>query len=37
MKLKYIFRPYFTTVNGDKIYAKDYGHKTFRIPVYLKK
>lgn len=29
----YIFRPYITK-NGVRYYAKDYGKKAFRIPVY---
>jgi len=32
MKKKYIFIAW-TTVNGVKIYAKDYGKKAFRIEV----
>jgi hypothetical protein len=31
----YIFRAWIT-VNGVKLYAKDYGHKAWRIPVYKK-
>ena len=31
---KYIFRPYITKKDGTKIYAKDYGLRAFRIPVY---
>lgn len=27
----YIFRPWITTKNGEKIYAKDYGKRAFRI------
>ncbi len=30
---KYIFRPYFTTKSGKKVYAKWYGKKVFKIPV----
>lgn len=29
----YIFRPWITTKDGEKIYAKDYGKRAFRIPV----
>ena len=29
----YIFRTWTTTKDGEKIYAKDYGKKAFRIPV----
>jgi hypothetical protein len=28
---KRTFRPYFTTKNGRRIYAKDYGHKSWPI------
>lgn len=31
----YIFRPYITLRNGTRLYAKDFGHKAFRIPVYM--
>lgn len=30
---KYIFRPFITTKNGVKIYARQYGLKAFKIPV----
>jgi hypothetical protein len=30
---KYIFRPYFTTKSGKKVYAKTYGKKVFKIRV----
>lgn len=30
---RYIFRSWITTRDGEKIYAKDYGKKAFRIPV----
>lgn len=33
----YIFRAWITTKNGNRIYAKDYGKKAFRIWVELKK
>lgn len=29
----FIFRASFTTKNGKKVYAKDYGKKAFKIPV----
>jgi hypothetical protein len=31
--VRYIFRPYIT-VKGVKYYAKDYGKKAFKIPIY---
>jgi hypothetical protein len=31
----YIFRPWIT-VNGVKRWAKDHGHKAWRIPIYKK-
>lgn len=30
----YIFRPYITTKDGKRIFAKDYGHKAWKIPVF---
>ncbi len=30
----YIFRPWITKKDGTRIYAKQYGKKVFRIPVY---
>lgn len=33
MRERYIFRTWITLKNGEKIYAKDYGKKAFRIPV----
>jgi len=32
-KIYYIFRSSITLKNGQKIYAKDYGLKAFKIPV----
>ena len=32
-KTQYIFRPYITTKNGVRIYARQYGLKAFRIPI----
>lgn len=29
----YIFRASFTTKDGKKVYARDYGKKAFKIPV----
>ncbi len=29
----YIFRASFTTKDGRKVYARDYGKKAFRIPI----
>nr|DAJ65089.1 MAG TPA: hypothetical protein [Caudoviricetes sp.] len=34
---RYIFRAYYTTKNGIKIYAKDYGKRAFRICIDKKK
>ena len=34
---RYIFRSHITKKDGTKVYAKDYGLKAFRIPVYDKK
>lgn len=33
--LGYIFRAW-RTVNGERLYAKDYGLKAWRIPIYSK-
>lgn len=30
----YIYRPYMKTPKGDVIYARSYGKRAFRIPVY---
>ena len=30
----YIFRPYITLRDGTRLYAKVFGHKAFKIPVY---
>lgn len=30
----YIFRSYITLRNGTRLYAKSFGYKAFRIPVY---
>jgi len=30
---RYIWRPYFTTKDGRKVWAKWYGKRAFRIPV----
>jgi hypothetical protein len=32
----YILRPYFTTKDGRKVFASQYGKKVFRIPLYDK-
>ena len=31
--IEYIYRPYITLKNGDRIYARRYGKRAFRIPV----
>lgn len=34
---QFIYRPYFTTRSGKRIYASWYGKKAFRIPIDRKK
>ena len=34
---RYVFRSHITKIDGTKVYAKDYGYKAFKIPVFDKK
>ena len=34
---RYIFRSHITKKDGTNVYAKDYGYKAFKIPVFDKK
>jgi len=32
-KARFVFRPFITLKDGKRIYARDYGHKAFRIRI----